>query len=152
MWITSANDARGRAQKLCTRHGEEFLATRSCSQCAGPARLNRLDANGERVDPFPELTAALSPSISEAEHLADEFAAVEQQAREGGAWTAAAAYGRLRLAAKSQAWTKRELLAEWRRIAALEERRKWSRQDPREAPGIGAPAQPASDAAKGEVH
>ena len=51
MWITS-----GPGQKSCTQHDVTFAATRSCPQCAGPARLNQLDDNGDRVDPFPEPT------------------------------------------------------------------------------------------------
>ena len=154
MWITS-----GPGQKSCTQHDVTFAATRSCPQCAGPARLNQLDDNGDRVDPFPELTAALGPQIAENRLMAERYRAIGDTFCNGDADrglvpspTAAAAMYRLEAQRVDRAHLRIELLAEHRRVAALAERKSWSRSDPAERPGIvpDKPAPAPSD--EGEVH
>ncbi len=140
MWITS-----GPGKKSCTEHTVEFPSTRSCPQCAGPARLNLRDENGEKVDPFPELTAALGPVMAENRIMAERYAAIAKAFADGDEAhgitpnpTAAAAMYRLEAQRIDRVHDDLRLLANWRRTAALEERRRWSERPPATAPGIGA--------------
>lgn len=136
----------GPGKKLCTDHDVEFPSTRSCPKCAGPARLNLRDEDGEKVDPFPELTAALSPLIAENRQMAERYRGIAEEfagRADGDAKvppnaTAAAAMYRLEAAQIREAHDKMITLADWRRIAALEERRRWSARPPADAPGVGA--------------
>ena len=109
--------------------------------------MNRRAATGERADPFPELTAAMQPALDKLDALESHFADQEQAAVDGGNLTAGAAYGRLQLSAAVERIGIDRELAEHRRVAALEERRAWSKRPPSDEPGIGAP--PAEDV---EVH
>lgn len=154
MWITS-----GPGEKSCTLHDVTFAATRSCPKCVGPARLNLRDATGDQVDPFPELTAALGPQIAENRLMAERYRLVGDTFCNGDAErgitpnpTAAAAMYRLEAQRVDRAHLRIELLAEHRRVAALAERKSWSRSDPAERPGIvpDKPAPTPSD--EGEVH
>lgn len=140
MWITS-----GPGEKSCTLHDVTFAATRSCPKCVGPARLNLRDATGDQVDPFPELTAALGPQIAENRLMAERYRLVGDTFCNGDAErgitpnpTAAAAMYRLEAQRIDRVHDDLRLLANWRRTAALEERRRWSERPPATAPGIGA--------------
>lgn len=135
----------GPGKKLCTDHDVEFPSTRSCPQCAGPARLNLRDKDGEKIDPFPELTAALGPVMAENRIMAERYAAIAKMFTDGGESrgiqpnaTAAAAMYRLEAQRVDRVHDDLRLLANWRRTAALEERRRWSERPPADAPGVGA--------------
>lgn len=125
---------------FCTDHaGQEWPTegAKTCQVCPGPRRLNRRDASGEPVDPFPELTAAFAPQIADLATFEAHCAAREEACAD--APTAAVAYARLRLSAKALRFERIEKLAEHQRVARLEERRAWSaRQSSRADDEAGA--------------
>ena len=136
-------------KRFCTTHDVEFPLTRSCPQCAGPARLNLRDEDGQKVDPFPELTAALGPLIAENRQMAGRYRAIAESFASGSSTgesaippnaTAAAAMYRLEAMQVREAHDKMITLADWRRVAALEERKRWSARPPANTPGPDAKA------------
>lgn len=109
--------------------------------------MNARDEDGAKIDPFPDLTAAMSPLIAENRQMAERYRGIAEEfagkvpSTVQPSATAAAAMYRLEAAQIREAHDKMITLADWRRVHALEERRRWSAVRPVDAMGAAKEAE-----------